>query len=149
MANKPTKKRLFFNDPLKAAYMAREFNVEFEAKFGFGDKEKYCKITAENFRLNKNIMSLHFVDIVNITTPFYVCKESESIFEPKKHDKVLALEKHYLPQLLEVERLCTVSTLFKDSSEVSYPGKTFNVDKVEIIMRNNKHFFAEDEVEDE
>lgn len=135
---KNTQKRLFFTDPIKAAYMAREFNVEFEAKFGCSESgcSEFSKLTAKDFQINKNILSLYYRDVGNLLTPFYVTKKSESIFEPKDGDEGRCRC-----------RLGAIYLRFNNLGEWVGQGSYHKKD-VKIIMRDDKHYFS-GEIENE
>ena len=103
-------KRLYFTDPIKALYMMQEFGVKISREDIFSI---LCAIRDNRVDLK-----------------FYVTKESESIFEPIKGDKMwINLEK-------AGEKIYTFSkgALYWRNAK--------------IIMRNGKHFFMP-EVEDD
>lgn len=65
-------KRLYFNDPIKAAYMAREFGVVIHGLIGD----------------TKHPLSSDWEHVVNFRCgKMYIAKESEYIFQPKSWDR--------------------------------------------------------------
>ncbi|MFT6332983.1 MAG: hypothetical protein ACJAW3_001333 [Lentimonas sp.] len=108
--------RLYYTDPIKALWMAKEFGVRFFFRYEIGDT---LAIRGEdNF-------------LARIKNPdgerFYVAKESESIFEPQNgdvgikqesQDSFVRVGKHWTPKY------------------VGLKDKYIN-----IIMRDNKQFF--------
>lgn len=142
--------RLFFDCPIKAAYMAKEFGVEICL-----DIPKYAgksissieyKIEIPNLGINKFVPKIlpktdgsneyetnwedtgkqDYLSFPRSNEKFYVAPESEAIFEPKEED----------------------ITIHKNGISAGYFSKEYgnwcriNARKLEIIMRDGKQFFA-------
>lgn len=112
-------KQLYFNDPIKALYMMREFDVELR---DFTEKSL-----------------VEFLFHFNNEDKIYVFKESEYIFLPKEDDLGLANSKKGSYVTKRINKL--IGQGFFDV----WDNK--DAQNVKIIMRNGKHFFQA-EVED-
>ena len=116
-----TKKRYYYTDPVKAAYMSKEFGVKYMEQIGAMVRplpEESYKWIQEN-------------PTVNWCSKFYVAKESESIFDP-----------HFIDRGINRD-----GVLFYYDCEGNWIDEYFfepaiDYDKIDIIMRDNKHFMA-------
>jgi hypothetical protein len=112
--------RLYFDCPIKAAYMWKEFNIN-----------TYIELTREDGTI---------FDVVNIDwegrsikldgRKYYVRKESEHIFDPKEGDQ----------GYFSTEAYGEMWHFFEHNSWQSY-GYDDSIQDIKIIMRDNKHFF--------
>ncbi len=75
--NKSKSRRLYFIDPIKAAWMAREFDVQFNVRFSGCSEDE--TIASYDFSRYPGCIN-------RVTGKFYVTKESESIFVAKNGD---------------------------------------------------------------
>ena len=131
-------KRFYYNCPIKALYMMREFGVEFVTKRG----NRYSEKVIAEF-----VHDSCYGEIED--DAFYVAKESEEIFRAKEGDFVTN-------SLLEGEsRHChgfvgPANSLMSDVSLMvitpeRHNGKSYFVEsksQLTVIMRNNKQFFT-------
>jgi hypothetical protein len=125
-------KRYYYTDPIKAAYMAKEFDVKFEDVDGdkiicsnniasalwqwvYEDSSKYYSGDAKKLD-DGRIVELH---------KFYVAKESEDILQLKKDDYFISSEPYDGDD----------SVLQSDSPEYD------SICCKQIIIRHNKQFF--------
>ena len=115
--------KYYYDCPIQALYMMREFNVEFYTK-GYLDIESDFLEKELGFHLNIRDI---YGKLANDNTKIYVAPESEHIFEPKKRDEgrwARLIGAHY----------------------ANYNGEQWvsaGIEKKlpEIIYRNGKHFF--------
>lgn len=124
-------KRLYFNDPIKALYMMKEFDVKFETRItGLKGEKRYFRGSCK-----EDLISCLDIEFDKY---FYVAKESESIFKPKKGDVVSTIGGHYhdsytrYPVSEELKGYYT--GIYEDGTPSSYQGAI-------IVMRDSKHFF--------
>jgi hypothetical protein len=130
-------KRYYYTCPIKALYMMKEFGVEFETKHQseFNGKHFFRgleKLWVDNIDISGDsirICSLLYLennDKTCVNNKFYVDKESEHIFEPKKGDLA-----HY--------------DLNGGSGVYQFTNKPIRwaegVTNIQIIRRDNKQFF--------
>ena len=112
------KKKYYYNCPIQALYMHIEFGVKF-------DTEIKLSVDLSNDNYLKNMTPA--------ITKIYVAPESEHIFEPKKGD--LGIERN----------LHTLEPCFSGGTYWFYDNDYLEIkphpQKVDIIYRNNKHFF--------
>jgi hypothetical protein len=111
-------KRYYYNSPIKALYMMREFGVkyDFENEEGLIQIIKTPKIKRDNFMRK-----------------IYINKESEHIFEPKNYD---------LAGFTRDDGISTVAQY--DEAKKAFINGNFRILKKynpKIIMRDNKQFF--------
>lgn len=116
--------RLFYDCPIKAAYMAKEFGVKFE------EDESVKRMIANGFEGVKETDWRRpdaYIDLKGnwIKTKKYVASELENIFEPKEGDS----DGYYL----EWEEGRWFSREY---------GEPRDYEKPEICMRDGKHFFS-------
>lgn len=81
-------KKLYYTDPLAAAYMAREFGVEITSvhgEFKFTFKEMICECKQVYC---KNLTLSHFAHLPSDTERYYIHPDSYHIFEPMVGDLV-------------------------------------------------------------
>jgi len=78
-------KRLYYDFPIKALYMMKEFGVKFE-QFLYSDfhslERKLSSVSFERICQNENLN-----DKIEFENRLIVAEESEHIFEPKERDK--------------------------------------------------------------
>jgi hypothetical protein len=113
-------KRYFYDCPIKALYMIKNFAVICELN------EQYLKEKTDG----------HFMPLSDILSlkKIYVAPESESIFDPKEGDTAIAENKRYGKMAARVRKDRDIS--------FSFPGEEFFSENFEIIMRDSKHFFS-------
>lgn len=129
--------RYYYICPIKAAYMSKEFGVNFKQWL-------YPSVHSTKVEL----CDVSFLDIVReieyseedtkegkFRNRYIVARISESIFEPKKADFIL------LPDIESFVVIDEVKKVFDNGNieTVSYQ-RPFEKGK-QIIMRDNKHFF--------
>ena len=121
--------RYYYTDAIVALYMMKEFGI----RLIVGDQGHYGY---------KECLSHTIQHLTNHNTngKFYVAKESEHIFEPKEGDLAMAENKRYGKMVAKIRKDRGIS--------FSFPGEEFYSENFEIIMRDNKQFFAA-EVENE
>lgn len=108
-------KRLYYDCPIKALYMMKEFGIKLVYINGNGNEIPDYQITEEMYV--SNITG----DADVWTRKHYVAPESEAIFEPKKGDRIM---------------------IFPEDDELVKDAIIGNVRKKKIIMRDNKQFFS-------
>ena len=116
------KKKYYYDCPIQALYMNKEFGVEFFIKDDDGDDYDFT----EWYLNSQNVLEL-FIELKAFTCRIYVKSESEHIFEPKKGDEgrwARLVGAHY----------------------ANYNGEQWVSAGIEeklpnIIYRNGKHFF--------
>lgn len=111
-------KRLFFSCPIKAAYMAKYFNIELETRGNllYLGQPQFWPVNSEIMLRDQD------------QPPFYVCKESEKIFERKEGDE-------------------SQGNTFDEAKNKWCGHRQHKAEDYEIEKRDNKHFFMP-EVED-
>lgn len=122
-------KKYFYSDPIKALYMMKEFGVKCEAN---------CDELEESYDFDgwgvdvETISDLLEIFAENYPEEIFVKTECKSIFEPKKGD-----QGRYQTRL-------GVSYVHFNGEQ--WVGHAVNVkEKLEIIMRDGKHFFMPEE----
>lgn len=159
---KVKEEKLYFDDPLQAAYMAREFGVRYSFK-----GERYPKLTPDRAGFFNDFVDwdnngdAQFTDMTHHIHP-----DSYSIFEPKEGDVIaspdcpsrqdaestnnpdhflVGADKNNKPYIecvwsdsyeTERERIYFDFTKRKRKPRMGYQIKDF-----QIILRDNKHFF--------
>lgn len=118
-------KRFFYDCPIKAAYMAKEFGVIYlRGDQGIATYEGFleCKLG-------------------NCNPPFYVHKESESIFEPEEGDPVMfeACKEEF--QIGKIVDRDSNRNKWEISLDQTRDTEMMYRDDFEIIRRDNKNFF--------
>ena len=122
------KLRRYFECPIQALYMMKEFGVEVAHPKHIGDNESYKSYPSASMALS----DLEYFLLKG--GKIYVSPQSESIFEPKEGDLVDGLfgkgdDKNDSQQDIDILR---VDSIYK-------PIRLIN----KIIMRDNKQFFQE------
>lgn len=117
--------RLYYKDPTQALWMVKEFKVKFDLIEEDGDIIK-MKNWKKDFWVFEDLMYhlQHGYPIQKI----YISKESEHIFEPKKGD--------------EGRWSRIQGAHYSNFNGVQWVSAGTEPTEPEIIMRNNKHFFA-------
>lgn len=134
-------KRLYFIDPIKALYMMREFGVKFECKNSDEEMQEYDLSEDDRFypfesaSLPQPEMICDIIDKFDDFRKIYVCKESESIFEPREDDPMIHINKDSGNSCYTLQKRVVKGAIYFRSTN-------------KIIMRNYKHFFSE-EIENE
>jgi hypothetical protein len=105
-------KRYYYNSPIKALYMMKEFGV----KYDFENEENLIRIIKTPEIRRDNFMR-----------KIYVAKESEHIFEPKKRD--------------EGRWARPVGAHYANHNGEQWVSAGIEPNPPEIIMRDNKQFF--------
>ena len=108
-------KKLHYTDPLKSAYMAREFGVEFEG--------------SESIRITDTILGKIVSPIV-----YHIHPNSLHIFEPIEGDVVSVVE----------DGTTTHYGILNEDKHIFVSGGGLSpneYDDLKIIKRNGKHFF--------
>ena len=131
-------KRYYYTDAIVALYMMKEFGVEFETKHQSKFNGKYFfrgleKLWVDNIDISDDsirICSLLYLennDKTCVNNKFYVAKESEHIFEPKKGD--------------EGRWLRPIGAHYANHNGEQWVSAGIEPNPPEIIMRDNKQFF--------
>lgn len=120
--------RYYYECPIEAAYMAKEFGVKFVDRVGNGLKPviKFNQLTwrfvvGSDDYLRENL---------------FVNKESETLFEPKLFD---------LGYCLKHDAAVIYQSFKKDEFGWIGDGKNYGLyydEECQIIMRDGKHFFS-------
>ena len=122
-------KKYYYDCPIQALYMMREFRVKFSQAHGSNHADKYYQIDETELC---NFATGAIEDFRGIEQ-IYVAPESEHIFEPKEGD--LGIERN----------LHTLEPCFFGGTYWFYDNDYLEIkprpQKVDIIYRNNKHFF--------
>jgi hypothetical protein len=139
-------KRIYYTDPIKAAYMSKEFGVRFSKENIIDDKTYiFWQINPMFTIFSNDTVTLELID--KHCVKLYVAKESEGIFNIKAGDFVTNSFKQ------GKSRHCHgfaghPNGLSDTSIAVTTPerhnGKTYfveNISELSIIMRDNKQFF--------
>lgn len=127
-------KKKYYNCPIQALYMNKEFNVQFYISYknDFSDKKLSFHVDIENI-YNVLIQLLGIYNQKLSNNKIYVAPESEHIFEPKEGD--LGIERN----------LHTLEPCFFGGTYWFYDNDYLEIkphpQKVDIIYRNGKHFF--------
>jgi len=127
-------KKKYYNCPIQALYMNKEFGVQFYISYknDFSDKKLSFHVDIENI-YNVLIQLLGIYNQKLSGYKIYVAPESEHIFEPKKGD--LGIERN----------LHTLEPCFFGGTYWFYDNDYLEIkphpQKVDIIYRNGKHFF--------
>lgn len=133
--------KLYYTDPLKAAWMAREFGVELQ------------EITPASI---KNIIDFELIN-PNETGQWYIHPDSYSIFQPKVGDLYRDCDGWYFTILEEVDYEALpdhVSSHFiliemiMDTCDVGSPEFQWFLENCQIVERDDRAFFMP-EVENE
>ena len=129
--------RYYYDCPIKALYMMREFGVKIEQwKFIAADHEpKLDDVWQQHI-----IQELHDYNVKTYREDFfYVAKESESIFEPKEGDISLQQNNEFI-FASKIAIWCSEQSCWT-RQEPKKPSRFLRGNQT-IIMRNNKQFFA-------
>lgn len=123
--------RLYYDCPIKALYMMREFGVKIEQwKFIAADHEPEL----EDVQQQEMIQEFHDYNIKTYKEDFfYISKESEHIFEPQ-HDDLGLTEKDLLPCIFNYKNNWMGLSIVGDCG-------IREDENCLITMRNNKQFF--------
>ena len=116
------KKKYYYDCPIKALYMMREFDVEFFIKDDDGDDYDFT----EWYLNSQNVLEL-FSELEAFPCRIYVKSESEHIFEPKKGD--------------EGRWARRVGAHYANYNGEQWVSAGIEEKLPEIIYRNGKHFF--------
>ena len=120
------KKKYYYNCPIKALYMMREFGVNFSEAHGTNHADKFFQINESELCDFATGVIEDFRGIEQI----YVAPESEHIFEPKERD--LGIYNGDLWSFIAGE-WCYWN---------NFEDRTKNYDFIKnIVERDNKHFF--------
>jgi len=114
-------KKYYYTCPIKALYMMKEFGIEFYTK-GFLDVESDFLEKELGFHLEIRTL---YNKLCQVNSKIYVAKESEHIFEPKKHDLGI--------------NLVFLNSLYFDGLDWFIENIKFK--NADIIMRGQKQFF--------
>ena len=122
------KKKYYYDCPIQALYMMKEFGVKFFIKDDNGDDYDFTE-----WHLNsQNVLEL-FTELEAFPCRIYVKSESEHIFEPKEGD--LGIERN----------LHSMEPCYFSGTYWFYENDVLNTSphqqRVNIIYRNGKHFF--------
>ena len=116
-------KRYYYDCPIKALYMMKEFGVKFECKDTNGDVYDF-----QEWYLNSNNISELSLELENFPISIYVKKESEHIFKPKKGD--------------EGRWLRPIGAHYANHNGEQWVSAGIEPNPPEIIIVDNKHFFS-------
>ena len=128
------KKKYYYDCPIQALYMNKEFGVQFYISYknDFSDKKLSFHVDIKNL-YNVLIQLLGIYNQKLSGYKIYVTPESEHIFEPKEGD--LGIERN----------LHTLEPCFFGGTYWFYDNDYLETkphpQKVDIIYRNGKHFF--------
>ena len=125
------KTKYYYDCPIKALYMMREFGVNFSEAHGTNHADKFFQINESELCDFATGVIEDFRGIEQI----YVASESEHIFEPKNDD--FGIVKNFNPLCLV--RFCSYYNSWNYEGD-EYEER-FNNDEIDIIYRNDKHFF--------
>jgi len=114
-------KKYYYTCPIKALYMMKEFGIEFYTKV-FLDVESDFLEKELGFHLEIRTL---YNKLCQVNSKIYVAKESEHIFEPKKHDLGI--------------NLVFLNSLYFDGLDWFIENIKFK--NADIIMRGQKQFF--------
>jgi len=118
--------RLYFTCPIKALYMMKEFGVGFILE----DEEKLRSFLGVGLSEEKET----FEEKLRIKSKYFIAKESEHIFEPKKGD--------------EGRWVRPIGAHYANHNGEQWVSAGIEPNPPKIIMRDNKQFFMP-EVENE
>lgn len=123
------KKKYYYDCPIKALYMNKEFGVDFFIKDDDGDDYNFT----EWYLNSQNVLEL-FTELEAFPCRIYVKSESEHIFEPKEGD---------LGQMKAVGARFFVkyNESLKEWKEWHCGGYYSDKNGSDIIYRDGKHFF--------
>ena len=123
------KKKYYYDCPIKALYMMKEFGVKFSEAHGTNHADKFFQINERELCDFATGVIEDFRGIEQI----YVAPESEHIFEPKTGD--LGIERN----------LHSMEPCYFSGTYWFYENDVLNTrphqQMVNIIYRNGKHFF--------
>ena len=124
------KKKYYYDCPIKALYMMREFGVNFSEAHGTNHADKFFQINESELCDFATGVIEDFRGIEQI----YVKPESEYIFEPKDGDvgQMKAVGARFFVKYNESS---------KQWKESHYGGCYSKKNGSDIIMRDGKHFF--------
>ena len=130
------KKKYYYNCPIKALYMNKEFGVKFYTTFknDFLDKKLSFHVDFKDI-YNVLIELLGAYNASSSDNKIYVAPESEYIFELKNDD--FGIVKNFNPLIFV--RFCSYYNSWVYEGD-EYEER-FNNDEVNIIYRDGKHFF--------
>lgn len=117
------KKKYYYDCPIKALYMMKEFGVNFSEAHGANHADKFFQINESELCDFATGVIEDFRGIEQI----YVAPESEHIFEPKKGD--------------EGRWTRLVGAHYANYNGEQWVSAGIEEKLPEIIMRNGKHFF--------
>ena len=123
------KKKYYYDCPIQALYMNKEFDVKFFIKDDDGDDYNFT----EWYLNSQNVLEL-FTELKAFPCRIYVKSESEHIFEPKEGDlgQMKAEGARFFVKYNES---------LKEWKEWHCGGYYSDKNGSDIIMRNGKHFF--------
>lgn len=123
------KKKYYYDCPIQALYMNKEFGVQFYISYknDFSDKILSFHVDIKNI-YNVLIQLLGIYHQTLSDNKIYVAPESEHIFEPKEGDLGIEIEPCFFGG----------TYWFYDNDYLEIKP---HPQKVDIIYRNNKHFF--------
>ena len=130
------KKKYYYDCPIKALYMNKEFGVKFYTTFknDFLDKKLSFHVDFKDI-YNVLIELLGAYNASSSDNKIYVAPESEYIFELKNDD--FGIVKNFNPLIFV--RFCSYYNSWVYEGD-EYEER-FNNDEVNIIYRDGKHFF--------
>lgn len=109
-------KKMYYTDPLKSAWMVREFGVQYGQKNMAGDIVYiYRKIGNQEYKASQHILESNM---------YYIHPDSLHIFEPKVGDIVFTGDNDYMEITYDV-------AMFRERHGIS-----------KIIQRDNRAFFT-------
>ena len=134
-------KKYYYDCPIKALYMMREFGVNFSEAHGTNHADKFFQINESELCDFATGVIEDFRGIEQI----YVKPESEHIFEPKEDDIGL-YSKPFLRKLINFNalRFDGENWIYLNQNEDNagfYDQVDLNSSRVDIIDRDGKHFF--------
>lgn len=118
--------RMYYDCPIKALYMSREFGVKFY--FIYEDEKTLAIRGIDNF--------LAYISNPIDGVKFYVNEVSEAIFQLQEGDDIIASHNIYSIATEVVER-----GFLKDKDVITLEQAN-DFEEKEIIMRRDRHFFT-------
>jgi hypothetical protein len=117
-------KKYYYDCPIKALYMMKEFKVKFSEAHGANHADRYYQIDEAQLC---DFITQAIEDFRGIEQ-IYVAKESEHIFEPKKG--------------YEGRWLRPIGAHYANHNGEQWVSAGIEPNPPEIIIRDNKHFFS-------
>lgn len=125
------KKKYYYDCPIQALYMMREFDVKFFTKGHLNIESDFLEMELGYHLTIRDI----YGKLANDHTKIYVAPESEHIFEPKEGD-IGICDKLLIPVKFDIKDWVP-SKMLKKETYYEIKETLF----VKTVYRNGKHFF--------